>query len=62
MSDLPNDWETYAGVAFHAFILGSAITSEKGETLPPPEQIVKTAIAAGIELARAIEKKNEEDI
>ena len=52
MSDLPKDWEMYAGIAFHAFIV-------KGE-IANSENTRANAIEAGIAMARAMEKKDDE--
>jgi len=53
MSDLPNDWEIYAGIAFHALIprMGSIIRRE---------ELIQKSVELGLEMARAIEKKEDE--
>lgn len=53
MSDLPPDWKLYAAVVFHAFV-------SRGQN-SNSENTRSSAIEAGIEMARAIEKKEDEE-
>ena len=62
---LPKDWEIYAGIAFHALIprLGEQLNPEKAgfDIAMEHDMLVSRAIRLGIYMAKAVEKKEEEE-
>lgn len=56
MSYLPKDWEIYAGIAFHAFLVRGGKQDIESDL-----EIKKRAIRVGLEMAEAVEKKNEDE-
>ena len=51
-SNLPKDWEMYAGIAFHAFLTKGGIINK--------DELCSLAVELGIKMSRAVEEKDAE--